>query len=109
MVMPLTTCCRTTAVTLRAGGRTRQPEVGHGPSIGDGDGVEPEVQLLAEVERDLLRALGLDHAAVLAEDHVLELLEHAVGLLEIVVLADEAVAAAAIDADRLRHEQVQEL
>src|SRR5262245_11004640 len=106
MVIPLTICCRMRAITLRAG--SREPEVGHGAPVGHGDRVELEMQLLAEVERHLLRPLRLDHAPVLPEDHVLELLEHALGLVEVVVLPDEAVAAAAIGGDRLGDKQIEE-
>src|SRR5262245_45197359 len=108
MVMPLTTCWRTTPVTRR-GRESRELEIGHGPAVGHGHRVEPEVQLLAEIEGDLLGPLGLHHPLVLAEDDVLEFLEDAVGLVEVVVLADEAVAAAAVLGHGLRVEEVEEL
>src|SRR6266849_5440947 len=108
MVTPLTTCCRTTAVTLRARAASREPEIVHRAPVGDGDRVELEVELLAQVEGHLLGALGLHHARVLTEDHVLELLEHAVRLVEVVVLADQAVAAAPVGGDRLRDEEIEE-
>src|ERR671923_169766 len=60
----------------------------------------------SEVERYLLGPLRLDDALVLAEDHVLELDEQLVGLLEVVVPSDHEVAAAAITRDRLRGEEV---
>ena len=46
---------------------------------------------------------------VLAEDDVLEFLEHPVGLLEVVVLSDEAVAAAPVLADGLGVEEIEQL
>src|SRR6266498_6064219 len=109
MVTPLTVCWRTTAVTRRARPTSRESEIGHGTPVGDGDRVELEVQLVAEIERHLLGALRLDHAHVLPEDDVLALLEDPVGLVEVVVLADEAIATAAIRSERLRVEEVEEL
>src|SRR5688572_13799435 len=84
MVTPFTTCCRTRVVTLRARTASREAEIVHRAPVRNGDGVELQVQLLAQIERDFLRALRLHHSAILAEDHVLELLEHALGLVEVV-------------------------
>src|SRR5262245_32418757 len=108
IVTPLTTCWRKTAVTERTGA-SREVEVGHRPPVRHGDGVELEVELLGEIERDQRGPLRLDHPLVLAEDHVLELLEHAVGLVEVVVLPDEDVATAAIAVDGLGDEEIEEL
>src|SRR6266478_1957798 len=109
MVTPLTTCCRRTVVTRQAGTTSREAEIVHRAPVGDGDGVELQMELLAEVEGDLFGALRLHYAGVLPEDHILELLEHAVGLAEVVVLADQAVAAAALGRDRLRDEEINQL
>src|SRR5262249_29014479 len=109
MVTPLTTCCRTTAVTLRGGRTSREAEVGHGAAAGHGHRVELEVELLAQIEGHLLGALRFHHPAILPEDHVLEFLENAVGLLEVVVLADQAVAAAAVGRHGLGDEEIEEL
>src|SRR5262249_14133831 len=76
MVTPLTTCCRRTAVTRGGRATSRQAEVGHRAPVGDRDGVELEVQLLAEIEGHFLGPLRLHHLQILAEDDVLELLEH---------------------------------
>src|SRR5436190_8794162 len=96
MVTPLTTCCRRTAVTRGGRATSREPEVGHRAPVGDGDGVELEVQLLAEVEGHFLGTLGLDHLQILAEDDVLELLEHRLRLADIVVLPDHAITGATV-------------
>src|SRR4051794_32510513 len=42
----------------------------------------PQVQLLAEVQRQLLRPLALDHAAILRDDLLDDLAEHRVGLVK---------------------------
>src|SRR4029450_5072873 len=109
MVTPFTTCCRTTAVTRGARAGSHELKVAHRAPVGDGNRVELEVQLLAEVERNLLGALRLDDPAVLFEDDVFELLEDGVRLVEVVVLADQAIATAAIGGHRLRDEQIQKL
>ena len=77
----------------------REAEVAHGPAVGDGHRVELQVQLVGQVERHLLGPLRLDDALVLPEDPRLELLEHPVGLVEVVVAADDAVAAAVVGGD----------
>src|SRR3989442_8014642 len=109
MVTPFTTCCRKRAVTLRAWAASREAEIVHRPPVGDRDRVELEVQLLAQIEGHLLGTLRFDDPAVLAEDDVLELLEHAVRLVHVVVLADETVPSAAIAGQGLRDEEIEEL
>src|SRR5262245_59250009 len=79
----------------------------HRPPVGDG--VELEVQLVREVERNDVGTLRLDDALILVEDDVLELLEHRVGLLEVVVAAHDDVAGAALGPERLRGEEVHHL
>lgn len=49
--------------------------VAHGSSVGDSDSVELQMHFVGEVEGNLLGSLGLDHATVLLEDRVLEVLQ----------------------------------
>jgi hypothetical protein len=64
------------------------------------------VQLGGQVERDPVGPLGFHHHLILAEDGVLELLQHLVGLVQVVVPADQHVAHALLGADRLGCEEV---
>ncbi len=64
----------------------------HRTPVSDRDGVEGEMELVREVERHPLRPLRLDDDPVLFEDDVLELLQHRVGLLQVVVAADHEEA-----------------
>ena len=73
----------------------------HSAPVVHGDGVELEVKLVSEVERHLLGTLRLDDSLVLIEDRLFEILEHRVGLVEVVVTSDDAVATATVLADRL--------
>src|SRR6202167_4694074 len=83
-----------------------EAQVTHGLAVGDGDGVEAQVQLGGQVERHALGALRLDDDLVLAEDRVLELADHLVRLIGVVVPADDDVARAAVGGSRLRGEEV---
>ncbi len=64
----------------------------HRAPVGDGDRVEGEMELVREVERHPFGALRFDDTAVLREDHVFELLQHGVRLLEVVVAGDREEA-----------------
>src|SRR5919197_2922979 len=109
MVTPFTSCCRRTVVTRRARSTSREAEIVHRAPIGDRDGVELQVKLFAQIEGHFLGTLRFDHAPILAEDHILELLKDALGLVEVVVLSDKTVSAAAVAGEGLRHEEVEEL
>src|SRR5260370_32610075 len=68
-----------------------QSEAAHGLAISHRYRVEAQVQLIGQVERDALRALGFHDHLVLAEDGVLEVTQDLVGLVGVVVPADHDV------------------
>lgn len=74
----------------------RPSPAAHRPPIGHGHGIELQVQLVGEIERHLLGPLRFHDALILAENHALEFLQRAVGIVEVVVAPDDAVTAAAI-------------
>src|SRR5688572_16712608 len=85
-------CAKTSGVKprrlARAPSCSAEPVCAHGATIGDGHGVEGEVELVGQVERHAIGPLGFHDALVLPEDGALERLQHVVRLLQVVVARD---------------------
>ena len=72
------------------------PSDAHGLAVGDRDRIKLQVQFGGEVERHPLGPLRFDHSLVLAEYGVLELLQYAIALVQVVVPADHHVPGAPV-------------
>jgi hypothetical protein len=68
----------------------------HRAAVGDGHGVEGEVELVGQVEGHTIGPLGFHDALVLPEDRALERLQHVVRLLQVVVARDQAVTSCTV-------------
>ncbi len=78
----------------------------HGPTIADRNCVEFQMKFVSQIKGNLIRALRLDDDLILPENGAFKTLQNSVWFFQIIVTANDTVAATLILGDRLRRKKI---